>query len=128
MQEYELFVTQLETLFRTSPTFTLQTLRFHLHPRIKDLSLLHSLTKTLYDADDNEDVDEPDEESSEDEDAVALGLGGDALKGLIGGGAEKQEGGGGLVKGGEVLELMWQMSRRLSGCVACRHCPSVNLI
>jgi gamma-tubulin complex component 2 len=118
-QEYHLLLTQLETLFLTSPTFTLQKAFFHLHPTIHTLSLLHSLTTTLYDADDNEDVDEAEEEeSSEDEDALALGLGGNALKGLINGGAEAgQEGGGGLVKGGEVLELIWQIGRRMSGSV-----------
>lgn len=48
-----------------------------------------------------------------DEEERKLGLGGDILKELGVDGVAV--GGGGLVKGGEVLGLIWQMWRNMSG-------------
>ncbi|KAL7412307.1 Spc98 family-domain-containing protein [Mrakia frigida] len=109
LQEYNVLLTQLETLFLTSPTFTLQKAFFHLHPTIHTLSLLHALTNQLFRADEDEDDGSEDDESEVDEEERKLGLGGDVLKEL------DVVGGGGLVKGGEVLGLIWQMGRNMSG-------------
>lgn len=113
-QEYEVLLTQLETLFLTSPTFTLQKAFFHLHPTIHTLALLHKLCTALFDADDSPDDDDEDDasdESSIDAEAAALGLGKDVMKEIEGGRVIQ----GGLVKGGEVLTLIWEMGRNTSG-------------
>lgn len=90
-----------------------------MHPTIHTLSLLHALCTALYLADDTpESDDEPDEdESSVDEEAARLGLGGDALKEMMQEAGAGAAGGGGLVKGGEVLSLIWDMGRNMSGSV-----------
>lgn len=110
IQEYTVLLTQIETLFLTSPTFTLQKAFFHLHPTIHSLSLLHSLTNLLFHADDEEESDSESEESSIDSEAERLGLGGKRTKVD---GLENER----LVLGGEVLQLIWQMGRNRSGSV-----------
>lgn len=123
LQDYSILLTQLETLFHTSPSFTLQKAFFYLHPTIHTLSLLHQLTHALYLADDSIVPDDDglgdEDESSEDEMAAALGLGGKKMKDLMkqmnGGEGAGEEGGGGLVVGGEVLSLIWNMRRGMSG-------------
>jgi gamma-tubulin complex component 2 len=113
-QEYNVLLTQLETLFLTSPTFTLQKTFFHLHPTIHTLSLLHALTNQLFRADEDDESDAESDESDLDEEERKLGLGGDVLKKL---GEGMNAAGGGLVKGGEVLGMIWQMGRNMSGSV-----------
>ena len=110
-QEYNVLLTQLETLFLTSPTFTLQKTFFHLHPTIHTLSLLHSLTNQLFHADEDDESESDDDDSSVNSDEARLGLGGNRMKDLT------VSVGGGLVKGGEVLGLIWQMGRNRSGSV-----------
>jgi gamma-tubulin complex component 2 len=111
LQEYNVLLTQLETLFLTSPTFTLQKTFFHLHPTIHSLSLLHSLTNQLFHADEDDESESDDDASSVDSEAERLGLGKNRMKDLT------ATVSGGLVKGGEVLSLIWQMGRNRSGSV-----------
>lgn len=112
-------IAQLESLFLQSPTFTLQTLYFHLHPTLHTMTLLSSLCLSL----------EPDEnplgsEASEDEDdglggmAEELGLGGAGLKGLMKN-LNAPDGlmGGGPVLGGEVLGIICEKEATMSGCI-----------
>lgn len=108
-QEYNVLLTQLETLFLTSSTFTLQKTFFHLHPTIHALSLLHSLTNQLFHADEDDESESDDDDSSVNSEEARLGLGGNRMKDLT------VSVGGGLVKGGEVLGLIWQMGRNRSG-------------
>lgn len=116
LKEYRVLTAQLESLFLTSPTFTLQTLYFHLHPTLHTMSLLSSLCMAL-----ETDEKPNDDDASDDEDdglggmAEELGLGG-AL-GLMRN-LKAQEGlinGGGLVVGGEVLGIICEREATMSG-------------
>lgn len=120
LREFVVFLTQIETLIKTDPSFTLQTCFFLLRESLGTFALLYALTTALIEAEevdeDDEDGDGGESESSEDEAAAKLGLGGKKLKELMGGNAAL--GGGGVVKGGEVLDLIWRMGRNRSGSVA----------
>lgn len=116
LKEYRVLTAQLESLFLTSSTFTLQTLYFHLHPTLHTMSLLSSLCMAL-----ETDEKSNDDDASDDEDdglggmAEELGLGG-AL-GLMRN-LKAQEGlinGGGLVVGGEVLGIICEREATMSG-------------
>lgn len=106
---YLLLLTQLQDLLDTTPSVNLRTMYYHLRPTIHSLSILHALANTLFLADDDEEEDEEDEvesEEDEEEDGV-LGVKMGDIQGLVGDGP-KTGGGGGLVMGGEVLELIWE--------------------
>ncbi|WVQ80641.1 hypothetical protein IAT38_002746 [Cryptococcus sp. DSM 104549] len=118
LKEYRVLTAQLESLFLSSPTFTLQTLYFHLHPTLHTMSLLASLCLSL-------ETDEAELEQSDDSDdddglggmAEELGLGGAGLKGLMKN-LKAQEGligGGGEVLGGEVLGIICEREAIMSG-------------
>ncbi|BEI84976.1 hypothetical protein CcaverHIS002_0503770 [Cutaneotrichosporon cavernicola] len=118
LKEYRVLTAQLESLFNSSSTFTLQTLYFHLHPTLHTMSLLSSLCLAL------ETEDDPAESESDDDDdfggmADELGLGGEGLKGLMKN-LKAQEaggliGGGGPVLGGEVLGIICEREATMSG-------------
>ena len=118
---------QLEHQFDTSSSFTLQKMWFYLHPTLRTLSLVHSLTSSIavishadvLEDDEDEDEDEDDEDGSEAggragsnasmerQRRALLGLDdpvdpGDAIE-------------GGIVKGGEVLSMLWDRVTRMSG-------------
>lgn len=118
LKEYRVLTAQLESLFLSSSTFTLQTLYFHLHPTLHTMSLLSSLCLAL-------EVDASAESDASDDDdplgglAEELGLGGAGLKGLMKN-LKAQEGligGGGPVLGGEVLGIICEREATMSGWV-----------
>ncbi|CDZ96240.1 Gamma-tubulin complex, DGRIP84/SPC97 component [Phaffia rhodozyma] len=108
--EYLLLLTQLQDLLDTTPSLNLRTMYYHLRPTIHSLSILHSLANTLFLADDDDDDDEEDEEvDDDDDDDGVLGVRIKDIQGLVGEGPKMGRGGGGLVMGGEVLELIWEI-------------------
>ncbi|KAG9081419.1 hypothetical protein FRC06_005589 [Ceratobasidium sp. 370] len=118
LKDYTTLITQLEHLFHTSPAFSLQQLWFHIHPALRNLSLIHdiadniispptaSLTPSSSAASDDE---QDEEERRRDEE---LGLGGVKAV-LMGVGAGIEE--AGSVKGGEVLGILWDRWVAMSG-------------
>ncbi|KAK8864313.1 hypothetical protein IAR55_001560 [Kwoniella newhampshirensis] len=118
LKEYRVLTAQLESLFLSSPTFTLQTLYFHLHPTLHTMSLLASLCLSL----ENEESGPDGSDVSDDDDGLGgmaeeLGLGGAGLKGLMKN-LKAQEGligGGGPVVGGEVLGIICEREATMSG-------------
>lgn len=123
LQEYRVLTAQLESLYLSSPTFTLQTLYYHLHPTIHTMSLLSSLCQSLETDEVAQDV--SGETSDDDDDfggkADELGLGGAALKGIMGAMKGPQAGVPGIdmpageVIGGEVLGIMCEREATMSG-------------
>lgn len=125
LKEYRVLTAQLESLYLSSSTFTLQTLYYHLHPTIHTMSLLASLCQALETDEASRDV-SADNSDDEDEDdfggkAAELGLGGAALKGLMGGMKGQQGLGSGAdipageVIGGEVLGIVHERETTMSG-------------
>lgn len=117
MKEYRVLTAQLETLFLSSPTFTLQTLYFHLHPTVHTMTLLATLCQAL-----ESDEIGPDNSDATDEDddglggmAEELGLGGAGLKGLMKNLKTQDQTAGGVVLGGEVLGIVSDRETTMSG-------------
>ncbi|WWC94084.1 hypothetical protein V866_000922 [Kwoniella sp. B9012] len=118
LKEYRVLTAQLESLFLSSPTFTLQTLYFHLHPTLHTMSLLAGLCLSLESEESGQDI----SDASDDDDGLGgmaeeLGLGGAGLKGLMQN-LKAQEGlvgGGGPVLGGEVLGIICEREGTMSG-------------
>lgn len=127
-QEYEILLVQLEHQFDTSSSFTLQKMWFYLHPTLRTLSLVHSLTSSIalishadvLEVDDDED----DEEEEDEEGSEAGGRAGSnasmerqrrALLGLDDPVDADDAIEGGIVKGGEVLSMLWDRVTRMSG-------------
>nr|XP_031863177.1 uncharacterized protein CI109_001049 [Kwoniella shandongensis]KAA5530249.1 hypothetical protein CI109_001049 [Kwoniella shandongensis] len=118
LKEYRVLTAQLESLFLSSPTFTLQTLYFHLHPTLHTMSLLASLCLSLEsDEAGQEALDDSDDDDGLGGMAEELGLGGAGLKGLMKN-LKAQEGligGGGPVVGGEILGIICEREATMSG-------------
>ncbi|KAL1411297.1 gamma tubulin complex Spc97/GCP2 subunit Alp4 [Vanrija albida] len=120
LKEYRVLTAQLESLFLTSATFTLQTLYFHLHPTLHTMSLLSSLCLAL-EADetaagDASDLSDDDDDDELDGKAEELGLGGAGLKGLMKNiRAQKGLSASGPVVGGEVLGIICEREATMSG-------------
>ncbi|KAI0746314.1 Spc98 family-domain-containing protein [Daedaleopsis nitida] len=129
LKDYQTLLSQLEHAFNTSAQFTLQKLWFYVHPTLHTLSLLYLLTTDLTTADDpTADLSSASSSSSDaEEDArnEALGLGGAKLKAVLSeikttslgvNGGES----GIAVKGGEVLAILHDRMRNMSGDPAAR--------
>lgn len=117
LKEYRVLTAQLESLFLSSSTFSLQTLYFHLHPTLHTMSLLSSLCLALETEDTGEESDGSDDDDGLGGMADELGLGGAGLKGLMKN-LKAQEGligGGGPVVGGEVLGIICERQATMSG-------------
>lgn len=117
LKEYRVLTAQLESLFLSSSTFSLQTLYFHLHPTLHTMSLLSSLCLALETEDTGEESDGSDDDDGLGGMAEELGLGGAGLKGLMKN-LKAQEGligGGGPVVGGEVLGIICEREATMSG-------------
>lgn len=114
-QDYLTLVSQLEHAFVSSSTFTLQKLWFYVHPTLHTLSILYTLTTELNEME-NPLKEEDDSSSEEDPEAEerkrALGLGN--IKAVI---KDLLAPSTGLVKGGEVVAILWERMRNNSGCV-----------
>lgn len=114
IQDYLTLISQLEHLFVSSSTFTLQKLWFYVHPTLHTLSILYALITELSRIEDpgmgsdhlSEDDDEDDERDR------ALGLGG--LKAVINDIVLGSP--AGLAKGGEVVAILWERMMNMSGC------------
>lgn len=109
-------MSQLEHAFVSSSTFTLQKLWFYVHPTLHTLSILHALTTELNEVENPPKDDDDDDSSEEEEDPEvaarkkALGLGN--LKSVIN---DLLTPSAGLVKGGEVVTILWERMRNNSG-------------
>ncbi|WVN88320.1 uncharacterized protein L203_103525 [Cryptococcus depauperatus CBS 7841] len=121
LKEYRVLTAQLESLFLSSPTFTLQTLYFHLHPTLHTMSLLASLCLSLI----SDEAGQDSSDLSDDDDGLGglggmaeeLGLGGAGLKGLMKN-LKAREGlavGAGEILGGEVLGMICEREVAMSG-------------
>lgn len=124
-QDYLTLVSQLEHAFVSSSTFTLQKLWFYVHPTLHTLSILYTLTTELHDIENppKEDEDSSSEEDPEaEEHKRALGLGNikAVIKDLLAPSA-------GLVKGGEVMAILWERMRNYSGYVCSKSPTPVNV-
>ena len=108
-------MSQLEHAFVSSSTFTLQKLWFYVHPTLHTLSIVYTLTTELNDIE-NPPKEDDDSSSEEDPEAMerkrALGLG--DLKAVI---KDLLAPSTGLVKGGEVVAILWERMRNNSGYV-----------
>ncbi|TFK65998.1 hypothetical protein BDN72DRAFT_962117 [Pluteus cervinus] len=136
LKDYQTLLSQLEHAFNSSPSFSLQKLWFYVHPTIHTLSLIYHLVRELNSADDPSAAspsssrsrspssspppsDDDPEQAARDE---ALGLGGAKLKAVM---SEYDRGGKGLssaaeesgivVKGGEVLAIIYERMVNMSG-------------
>lgn len=114
-QEYHLLLAQLETLFYTSPCYTLQMAFYHLQPALQKLTLVHQLALELIKTeipDINDDPVENEEDDSED-------MMGETMKKAIAQiNAEAKETAlesEGIVKGGEVIKVVWEKLMKSSG-------------
>ncbi|KDQ10708.1 hypothetical protein BOTBODRAFT_36026 [Botryobasidium botryosum FD-172 SS1] len=120
LKDYLTLVSQLEHAFISSSTFSLQKLFFYIHPTMHTLATLFSLTSELVHAEDPEEGDSDIELVMEEEDEEErrrneeLGLGGEGLKALLGE-MKGSGGGGGIVKGGEVVAVLWERMMNTSG-------------
>ncbi|KAG8991083.1 hypothetical protein FRB94_012869 [Tulasnella sp. JGI-2019a] len=118
LKDYLTLVSQLEHLFNTSPSFTLQKLWFYTHPTLHTLSLIYSLTNELILADHPElenDEDEEEEEEMDEIDAIneELGLGFARTQGKLKKLSALEE--AGIIKGGEVVAVLWDRVMNMSG-------------
>ncbi|PWN36395.1 uncharacterized protein FA14DRAFT_135138 [Meira miltonrushii] len=122
LKEYEILIIQLEHQMATSPAFTLQKLWFYVHPTLRTMSLLHNFITEIIevshanvleaeddgegDSSDEDDDDEDDEEDSLDRKRrELLSLDDDDENKIV----------GGIVKGGEVLSLLYDRVIRMGG-------------
>lgn len=119
LKDYLTLVSQLEHLFNTSSSFTLQKLWFYAHPTLHTLSLIYSLTTDLVKADhpelENEDDEEEEEEEMDEIDAMneELGLGFASSRGKLKKLNALEE--AGIIKGGEVVAVLWDRVMNMSG-------------
>lgn len=134
LKEYQTLLVQLEHQMATSPTFTLQKLWFFIHPTMRSLGFLHSFTSeiasishaNILESDDEDDDDEEEEDESSDfegrdndddddegDSASSLEREKRALFAMDGGDGDGII--GGIVKGGEVLALLWERVVKMGG-------------
>ncbi|KAJ9109172.1 hypothetical protein QFC21_000501 [Naganishia friedmannii] len=120
LKDYHILLAKLESLFLTSPTFTLQSALLYLHPTIHPLSLLYSLCLTLayevteVEQEESDDEQDEDEDVSEDEEEKAIR----ARFGLAAPTGEldaRQDDGPGPIIGGEVLGVLLEKEILRSG-------------
>lgn len=105
----------MEHAFVSSSTFTLQKLWFYVHPTLHTLSILYALITELARIEDPGPGSDhlSDDDDEDDERDQALGLGG--LKAVINDLVLGSP--GGLVKGGEVVAILWERMMNMSGYV-----------
>jgi gamma-tubulin complex component 2 len=101
LREYLVLVAQLEHQFMTSISFTLQRFWFYVHPTLRTLQLIHSLTADIT-APMSAGDDSTDSSSEEDE----------AVKAVL---DDMKPATGGPVKGGEILAVVHERLDRMSG-------------
>ncbi|KIM24993.1 hypothetical protein M408DRAFT_75009 [Serendipita vermifera MAFF 305830] len=113
LKDYQTLLSQLEHAFNSSSTFTLQKLWFYIHPTLHTMSLIYNLVTELTQMDDS--PSENSSSSSDEDDALneALGLA-SGLK-AVKLSEMSVDGGGGIVKGGEVVAILWDRMQNMSG-------------
>jgi len=117
LHDYLTLVSQLEHMFNTSPEFSLQKLWFYVQPTLHTLSLVHSLSKDLLRDTSDESGDGDDDDDDDEIDARDAALGLTAMKnGKLKDDMLEE---GGIIKGGEVVTLLWEKMMNMSGWVRC---------
>ncbi|KAG8784774.1 hypothetical protein FRB91_006006 [Serendipita sp. 411] len=112
LKDYQTLLSQLEHAFNSSPSFTLQKFWFYIHPTLHTMSLIYSLVCELSQTDTSSD--ESNSGSSDDDDELNEELGlASGLKAVKLN--EMGIGGGGIVKGGEVVAILWDRMQNMSG-------------
>jgi gamma-tubulin complex component 2 len=124
LKDYQTLLSQLEHAFNTSVQFSLQKLWFYVHPTVHTLSLIYQLTLELGTADDpsgSASSSSPSPTASDMEREArneALGLGGAKLKAVLSeinkNGLDVNTGNT-VVKGGEVLTIIYERMQNMSG-------------
>ncbi|CAO1626079.1 unnamed protein product [Parajaminaea phylloscopi] len=138
IEDYQDLIVKLEHQFLTSPNFTLQQMWLYLHPMLQSLSLIYALISDIsaishadaFDSDSEEEADSDDDDSgqdnsdSADEDLHKARQEMELEKrrmfhvaGVGDGDGDAHELGveGGIVKGGEILSMLWDRIERQSG-------------
>ncbi|KAJ8514359.1 hypothetical protein ONZ45_g8077 [Pleurotus djamor] len=123
VDDYQTLLSQLEHAFNTSLQFSLQKLWFYIHPTVHTLSLIYQLVLDLGSADsssagDSSSSSDSDLDPEEEARNEALGLGGATLKAVLSEIDKKGIAGDGtaiVVKGGEVLSIIYERMRNMSG-------------
>jgi len=119
IQDYRTLLSQLEHAFNSSSQFSLQKLWFYVHPTVHTLSLIYQLTLELATADQDDTHSESESDIDPEEEArnEALGVGGAKLRAIL---SEITKNGvsnssGILVKGGEVLTIIYDRMQNMNG-------------
>ncbi|CAO1628643.1 unnamed protein product [Sympodiomycopsis kandeliae] len=136
LNEYESLLVHLEHLLSSSLDFTLQRFWLAIHPTLHSLSLVYGFVTDVAsithsdlleeDDDDDDDDDQDDDESGEDDEDEAMKEARDQMERerrkmfqINDDGDADEEGQsrieGGIVKGGEVLSMLWDRVERQSG-------------
>ncbi|KAF8342595.1 Spc98 family-domain-containing protein [Cantharellus anzutake] len=117
LKDYLTLVSQLEHAFVSSSTFSLQKMWFYVHPTLHSLSIIYALITELGRIEESEkggsDEDEDDEEEDPEQAALNREMGLSNLKDVIK--AMMADESGGIVKGGEVVTIVWERMRNNSG-------------
>ncbi|TIC58382.1 hypothetical protein E3Q05_00898 [Wallemia mellicola] len=114
LKEYHLLLAQLETLFYTSPCYTLQMAFYHLQPALHKLTLIHQLALELISTEAPDIDDQAEQEDEDSEDFMGEGM----KKAIAQLNAETKENAlesEGIVKGGEVIKVVWEKLMKSSG-------------
>ena len=122
-QDYQTLLSQLEHAYNTSSSFSLQKLWFYVHPTVHTLSLIYQLILELATADEDPSADLESSSSSDDEEEkarnAALGIGGANFKAVLSdmkkGDMSGMDSSGILVKGGEVLTVLYERMQNMNG-------------
>ncbi|TIA88358.1 hypothetical protein E3P99_02626 [Wallemia hederae] len=115
LKEYHLLLAQLETLFYTSPCYTLQMAFYHLQPALHKLTLVHQLALQLIKTETPDIGDEGGDEAEEDSEDM---MGETMKKAIAQINAEAKETAlesEGIAKGGEVIKVVWEKLMKSSG-------------
>lgn len=122
LRSYEELVAHMEERFLRSPDFTLQQLWLAMHPMLRTFSLIHALTSEIASITHADVLPRDEEEAASEGDASDESLESDtsqlerdrrALLGLDDGLEDDII--GGIVKGGEVLSMLWDRLTQLGG-------------
>ncbi|KAH7105791.1 Spc97/Spc98 [Auriculariales sp. MPI-PUGE-AT-0066] len=118
LKDYYILLAQLENAFNSSTTFSLQKLWFYVHPTLHTLSLMYGLITELAEADDEATHSGEGSDSDldgDDDEALGIASGVKAVLSQLDG-----VGGGGIIKGGEVVAVLWQRMAHMSGDPSAR--------
>ncbi|MCO5599830.1 hypothetical protein L7F22_053937 [Adiantum nelumboides] len=123
LKEYEILIIQLEHQMATSPAFTLQKLWFYVHPTLRTMSLLHNFIAEIIEvshanvleAEEDAEGDSSDEDDDDDEDDEEDSLDRKRRQLLNLDDEDENKIVGGIVKGGEVLSLLYDRVIRMGG-------------